>query len=102
MIDPHASAIRQDKQILAQQAWDKKYGKPEAARSVAEALLEGSKDRRRAVLRNRVARGEDMGEKLLQEFAGEPWADEALAKLGKPAPAENESSSTHQDAREGP
>lgn len=26
LIDPHASALKQDKQYLAQQRWDKKYG----------------------------------------------------------------------------
>ena len=43
-------------------------------------LADEAKNRRRNVIQNRIAKGEKIAPEMLSEFAGEPWADEALAK----------------------
>lgn len=56
----------------------------QAAKQKEEMFADASKDRRREILQNRIKHGEDIGTKLLQEFADENWAQEALVK-GKKA-----------------
>ena len=89
MVNPKASAIKQDQQMRAQQNWDKRYGpNPDTkVRPPSEVIPEQAKNGRREILQGRVAAGTDAGGvKLLGEFRGEKWADEALAKL-EPTPA---------------
>jgi len=87
LINPHATAIQQDKQLIRQQAWDRKYGKRYASELEPKPLADAAKARRREILQARLKRGENIGPKVLAEFEGEKWADEALAKLTKPTPA---------------
>ncbi|MBE3124829.1 MAG: hypothetical protein IMZ57_04135, partial [Acidobacteria bacterium] len=54
-------------------------------RPPSEVIPQAEKDGRRKILQARIKRGENVGGvKMLNEFRGETWADEAIAAIKKP------------------
>jgi len=88
LVNPHASALKQDTQLRAQQAWDKRYG----AIVRAKQGVEWRKAGRRRIIEEKLRRGESVG-KLIEEFPdlakkyAKPAAKpEAAEKVGPPKP----------------